>query len=55
LNPIEEFWSKIKYGVKRHPFDKNSTLTLRILESTKAVTISDCNGWIRHSVSFFDD
>ncbi|CEP08731.1 hypothetical protein [Parasitella parasitica] len=55
LNPIEEFWSKVKYGVKRHPFDKNSTLTQRILESTKAVTLSDCNGWIRHSVSFFDD
>ncbi|CEP09474.1 hypothetical protein [Parasitella parasitica] len=56
LNPIEEFWSKVKYGVKRHPFDnKASTLTQRISVSVRDVTISDCNGWIRHSRSLFDD
>jgi transposase len=54
LNPIEEFWSKVKYGVKRRPFDGSDTLTPRIVEACSQVTLTDCRGWIRHSVSFFD-
>lgn len=53
LNPIEEFWSKVKAGIKRSPVDGKDTLTPRILESCSKVTLSDCRGWIRHSVSFF--
>ncbi|KAG1532924.1 hypothetical protein G6F51_012873 [Rhizopus arrhizus] len=33
LNPIELFWSKVKYGIKRNPFDTGDTLTPRIMES----------------------
>jgi hypothetical protein len=32
LNPIELFWSKVKYRVKRGPFDTDDTLTPRIME-----------------------
>ena len=54
LNPIEEMWSKIKLGVRREEVTTKDTLIPRITEASKAVTITDCVGWIRHSVSFFD-
>jgi transposase len=54
LNPIEEFWSKVKAGVRRCSLTEGDSLTPRILESTRLVTPSDCVGWIRHSMSFFD-
>ncbi|KAG2199315.1 hypothetical protein INT47_012949 [Mucor saturninus] len=53
LNPIEEFWSKVKSGIKRNPLDTGDLLTPRIMESITNVTLQDCRGWIRHSVSFF--
>ena len=53
LNPIEEFWSKVKSGIKRNPLDTGDLLTPRIMESVTNVTLQDCRGWIRHSVSFF--
>lgn len=53
LNPIEEFWSKVKAGVKRHALSAQDQLTPRILESARQVTVADCQGWIRHSVFFF--
>lgn len=53
LNPIEEFWSKIKYHIKRRPFDTGDTLTPRIMEACSKVTKEDCQGWIRHSISYF--
>lgn len=55
LNPIEEFWANVKQGVRRNPLDNRDSLTLRIIEVCKAVTATDCAGWIRHSVSFFLD
>lgn len=54
LNPIELFWSKVKYGIKRSPFDTGDTLTPRIMESCSKVTLKDCQGWIRHSIRFFE-
>ncbi|KAG2201534.1 hypothetical protein INT47_007411 [Mucor saturninus] len=53
LNPIEEFWSKVKAGIKRNPLDSSDLLTPRIMESVTNVTLNDCRGWIKHSVSFF--
>ncbi|KAG2191495.1 hypothetical protein INT47_011536 [Mucor saturninus] len=50
LNPIEEFWSKVKSGIKRNPLDTGDLLTPRIMESVTNVTLQDCRGWIRHSV-----
>ncbi|KAG2217446.1 hypothetical protein INT45_009645 [Circinella minor] len=52
LNPIEEFWSKLKAGVKRHLLTSDDTLLLRIIDSGNQVTAQDCQGWIRHSLSF---
>jgi len=54
LNPIEEFWSKVKAGIKRDTLTVTSNLSDRIIESAKKVTVSDCEGWIRHAHSFFE-
>lgn len=53
LNPIEEFWSKIKAGVRRTPSTADDRLTDRICDSAGKVTKKDCEGWIKHSISFF--
>lgn len=53
LNPIEFFWSKLKAGVARELLTKDSTLTPRIISSAQNVTTNDCEGWIKHSISFF--
>ncbi|KAI8087119.1 hypothetical protein BDF21DRAFT_305679, partial [Thamnidium elegans] len=50
---IEEFWSKVKAGIKRNPLDSSDLLTPRIMESVTKVSLDDCRGWIKHSVSFF--
>ncbi|KAG2215780.1 hypothetical protein INT45_001783 [Circinella minor] len=52
LNLIEEFWSKLKAGVKCHLLTSDDTLLLRIINSANQVTAQDCQGWIRHSLSF---
>jgi hypothetical protein len=54
LNPIELFWAKVKAGVRRDCLTATDALSERIIESVKQVTVTDCQGWIRHSVSFFD-
>ncbi|KAG2200823.1 hypothetical protein INT47_001354 [Mucor saturninus] len=40
-------------GIKRNPLDTGDLLTPRIMESVTNVTLQDCRGGIRHSVSFF--
>lgn len=54
LNPIEEMWSKVKMGVRRSEVSDKDKLTQRILEAATEVTVTDCVGWINHSVSYFD-
>lgn len=54
LNPIEEMWSKIKFGVKRNEVTDRDTLIPRIVQSAQMVTVNDCEGWIGHSLTFFD-
>jgi len=54
LNPIEECWAKIKSDIKRNPLDKADQLTPRIASACQKVSVSDCQGWIRHSESFWD-
>lgn len=54
LNPIESFWAKVKAGVRRDCLTATDVLSERIIESVKQVTVTDCQGWIRHSISFFD-
>jgi hypothetical protein len=53
-NPIEEFWSMVKAEVRRTPLRADDNLTDRIHESVMRVKKSDCEGWIRQSLSFFD-
>ncbi|KAI8876483.1 hypothetical protein K501DRAFT_163567, partial [Backusella circina FSU 941] len=54
LNPIELLWSKVKYGVKRKPFETGEILTPRIMDACSQVTRKDYQGWIRHSLGFFE-
>ncbi|KAI8380341.1 hypothetical protein BD560DRAFT_316980, partial [Blakeslea trispora] len=49
LNPIEEYWVKIKPVVRKTPLAKNEMIADRIEEAAKAVTAKNCRGWIRHS------
>ncbi|ORE19892.1 hypothetical protein BCV71DRAFT_176793, partial [Rhizopus microsporus] len=53
LNLIELFWSKLKANVKRDYLSSTDNLSFRITKSAKQVTLEDCRGWIKHSVSFF--
>ncbi|KAI7859407.1 hypothetical protein BDC45DRAFT_429272, partial [Circinella umbellata] len=50
---IEEFWSKLKAGVKRELLTKADSLTPGIVASAYQVTESDCRRWVEHSISFF--
>ncbi|KAI7847835.1 hypothetical protein BDC45DRAFT_451202, partial [Circinella umbellata] len=53
LNPIEEFWSKLKTGVKREILTTSNSLTPRIIQSAYLFTARDGQGWIRHARSYF--
>jgi transposase len=53
LNPIEEFWSKVKAGVRRNALTADDRLSERICESVRMVSRADCQAWIRHALSFF--
>jgi transposase len=53
LNPVEEFWSKVKDGVRRNALTADDRLSDRICESVQKVTHANCQAWIRHAVSFF--
>ena len=54
LNRIEEFWTKVKTLVRRSPMTDCDNLVARIREAAGKVTPEDCQGWIRHSESFFE-
>src|ERR1700730_9388499 len=53
LNPIEEFWAKIKAGIRRNALSAEDRLSDRICDSVHNVTRADCQAWIRHAMSFF--
>ncbi|KAI8880950.1 hypothetical protein K501DRAFT_190068, partial [Backusella circina FSU 941] len=40
--------------IKRNPLDKADQPTPRIASACRKVSVSDCQGWIRHSESFWD-
>jgi transposase len=54
LNPIEECWSKIRSYTKRHPLSETDQLTPRIATACKTVSVEDCQGWVKHSITFWD-
>lgn len=53
LNPIEECWAKLKANVRRNPLSSQDKLSPRVLEAAHTITAQDCQGWIRHSESFW--
>jgi transposase len=54
LNPIEECWAKVKTNTRRNQLSKVDQLTPRIAAACATVTAEDCQGWIRHSKTFWD-
>ncbi|KAG0874569.1 hypothetical protein G6F16_003693 [Rhizopus arrhizus] len=44
----------VKYGVKRKPFETGETHIPRIMDACSKVTKKDCQGWIHHSLGFFE-
>ena len=52
LHPIEEFWSKVKAGVRRNALTADDRLSDRICESVQRMARADCQAWIRHAVSY---
>jgi hypothetical protein len=55
LNPIEEFWAKLKSVMNKDPLSlqKNTTLSDRIRRASNKITVADCQGWVRHSLTFW--
>ncbi|KAG1146619.1 hypothetical protein G6F37_011933 [Rhizopus arrhizus] len=51
LNPIEQFWAIIKAKVKRGKLSDVETLTIRIIEASKAVPIVHLQSIIQRSVN----
>ncbi|KAG2192018.1 hypothetical protein INT47_008244 [Mucor saturninus] len=54
LNPIEECYSKIKKHIKRNTLSTLDTLTPRVKAACETIITEDCNGWIRHSETYWD-
>ena len=53
LNPIEEFWSKVKADIRRHAVTADDRPSDRICESVQKVPGRDCQAWIRYAVSYY--
>lgn len=54
LNPMEEMFSKLKAGVKKHSLTSHDNLLTRISQSSSQITQQDCAGWIDHSMRRFN-
>ncbi|KAG1505563.1 hypothetical protein G6F47_002428 [Rhizopus delemar] len=54
LNPMEEMFSKLKAGVKKHSLTSHDNLLTRISQSSSQITQQDCAGWIDHSMKRFN-
>jgi transposase len=55
LNPIEEFWSKLKNVVNNDPASvrQSTKISERIRNASVYISKEDCESWIRHSLSFW--
>jgi transposase len=55
LNPIEEFWSKLKSVVNNDPSSvrQDTKISERICNASVHISKDDCQSWIRHSLSFW--
>lgn len=55
LNPIEQFWSVVKSGVKREFILNKDTLPQVITDACNQVATSSFEGFASYSVKRFDD
>ena len=55
LNPIEEFWSKLKLVYRCNKLDETGKdgVVYRVNEAVSKITIEDLVTWINHSITFF--
>ena len=53
LNPIEEFWSKVKAEVRKNALTTDDILSGRMCESVQMIIQADWQALIRQAVSFF--
>ncbi|KAG2221889.1 hypothetical protein INT45_012533 [Circinella minor] len=56
LNPIKEFWSKLKDVVNKDSASVrlNTKLSDRIKRASEYIFREDCQAWIKHSLTFWD-
>jgi acetoin utilization deacetylase AcuC-like enzyme len=52
LNAVEEFWSKVKAGVRRNTLTADDRLSDHMWKSVQKLTHANCQACIRHAVSF---
>ena len=45
LNPIEDFWSKVKAGIRQTALTADDRLSDRICDSVQMVIRADCMDW----------
>ena len=55
LNPIEEFFSKLKMMVRRLPSSNEQELIYAIQTKLLKFSAKDLRGYIRHTLSFVED
>ncbi|KAI8887893.1 hypothetical protein K501DRAFT_174552, partial [Backusella circina FSU 941] len=55
LNPIEEFWSKLKTVVNNDPSSvrQNEKISDRIRNASFYISREDCENWIKHYLTFW--
>lgn len=54
LNPIKEFWIKVKALVRRSLMTDRHNLVARLREAAEKETPESCQGWIRYFEYFFE-
>jgi transposase len=54
LNPIEQFWAKVKATVSRSKFNNDEDLKTRITEACNQVPVRELKAYVQHSVNTFE-
>lgn len=52
LNPIEEYWSKLKASLSRNRFKDGEKVSDRVTKAAKTISLEDFSGCIEHSLLF---
>ncbi|EIE86422.1 hypothetical protein RO3G_11133 [Rhizopus delemar RA 99-880] len=51
LNPIKDYWSKLKASFRRNRFKDGERVSDRVIEAAKTIFLEDLSGWMKHSLS----